>query len=70
MGMNFSVMELIVLIHVSKQQLRPIGRVNRSGMRTNDHSLHFISEMNWINLDEEISSEYSGEQDTTLLLNP
>jgi hypothetical protein len=33
MGMNFRAMELSVLIHALKQQLRPIRRVNRSGIR-------------------------------------
>jgi hypothetical protein len=46
MGMNFSAMELSVLIHDLKQQQRPIRRLNQSGMRTNDHSLHLNSEMN------------------------
>ncbi len=40
-------MELSVFIHDLKQQLRPIRRVNQSGMRTNDHSMHLNSEMNW-----------------------
>ncbi len=43
-GMNFSAMELSVLIHDLKQQLRPIRRVNRSGKRTNDHFLHSNSD--------------------------
>jgi hypothetical protein len=47
MGMNFSAMELSVLIHALKQQLCPIRRVNQSGMMMNDHSLHLNSEMNW-----------------------
>jgi hypothetical protein len=45
MGMNFSAMDLSVLIHDSKQQLRPIRRGNRSGMMTNGHSLLLNSEM-------------------------
>jgi hypothetical protein len=52
MGMNFSAMELSVLIHALKQQLRPIIRLNQSGMRTNDHEL-----------DEEISSGASDNLD-------
>jgi hypothetical protein len=45
MGMNFSAMELSILIHDSKQQLRPIRRGNQSGLRTNDHSQHLKSEL-------------------------
>jgi hypothetical protein len=52
MGMNVSAIELSVLIHDLQQQLRPIRRLNQSGMRTNDHSLHSNSEMNRTNLDE------------------
>jgi hypothetical protein len=55
MGMNFSVMDLSVLNHDSKQQLRPIRRGNRSGMRTNDHSLL----LNSASLGETIPSEDS-----------
>jgi hypothetical protein len=62
MGMNFSAMELSVLIHALKQQLRPIRRVNQSGMRTNDHSLHLNS--------EELDEEQQVETQTILLLNP
>jgi hypothetical protein len=62
--MNFSAMELSVLIHVLKQQLRPIRRVNRSGMRTNDHFLHSNSEMNRTNSDEELTSGESRNLDS------
>jgi hypothetical protein len=55
MGMNFSVMDLSVLNHDSKQQLRPIRRGNRSGMRTNDHPLL----LNSASLGETIPSEDS-----------
>jgi hypothetical protein len=63
MGMNCSAMELSVLIHALKQQLRPIRRVKQSGVRTNDHSLHLNSEMNW-------TKKYQVAIQTILIFNP